>query len=51
MGDVRPGEHEQVEGTGEPYDPEDHPFGGMAAEAALERGEELLHADLIASAC
>jgi len=51
MGDVRPGEHEQVERAGEAHDPEDHPLGGMAAETALETGEELLHADLIASAC
>jgi len=50
-GDVRPREHEQVECAGEPHDPEDHALGGMAADAALEAGEEFLHADLIASTC
>ena len=51
MGDVWPGEHEQVERAGEAHDPEDHSLGSMAAEPALETGEELLHADLIASPC
>ena len=49
--DLRPGEHEQVQGAGDSDHPEDDPLRRVAAEASIEAGEELLHGPPLASTC